>query len=71
MDLYNSILELDNVQKYPFNLNSNLKENIIFTHNEIEIEYLKDYNIYINKKIKGSYEKKNIINVYIYALDNE
>ena len=71
MDYYNILLELDNIPKYPYNLNSNIKENVIFTHNEIELEYLKDYNIYVDKKIKGSYDKKNIINVYVYALEND
>ena len=70
MDNDNKILEFENITKYPFNLNIDLAKNIIFTKNEIELEYIKDYNIYIDKKNKkGSNEFKNNIKIYSYTSD--
>jgi hypothetical protein len=70
MDNYNKILEFENITKFPFNLNTDLSKNIIFTKNEIELEYIKDYNIYIDKKNKkGSNEFKNNIKIYSYTSD--
>ena len=43
MDYYNKILEYENINKFPFNLNLDLTKNIIFTKNEIELEYIKEY----------------------------
>lgn len=63
MENYNKILEYENKSKYPYNLNINLEKNIIFTKKEIEIEYIKDYNIYQEKNKIGSNE---ISKIYIY-----
>jgi hypothetical protein len=68
MDSYNKILEYENINKFPFNLNLDLTKNIIFTKNEIELEYIKDYNIYKDQKNKkGSNEIKNNIHIYSYT----
>jgi len=68
MDIYNKLLEYENKTKYPYNLNINLQKNIIFTKKEIEIEYIKEYNIYQEKNKHGSNEISNIksYNIYIY-----
>lgn len=42
---YNKIINLDNNSSYPFNLVSNLKDNIIETKKEIELEYVKEFKI--------------------------
>lgn len=64
MDNYNKLLEFDNNTKYPYNLNKNLEKNIIFTKKEIELEYIKEYNIFQEKNKIGSNESTN--NIYIY-----
>ncbi len=52
------------INNYPFNLNSKLKDNIIETKKEIELEYIKNYYKDSNQKniIKGSNEVK----IFIY-----
>lgn len=68
MDYYNKILEYENITKFPFNLNLDLTKNIVFTKNEIELEYIKEYNIYKDQKNKkGSNEIKNNIHIYSYT----
>lgn len=66
--LYNKILKNYNNTHYPFNIIENIKDNVISTRNEIELEYSKDLNIYKNKnqknKIVGNSEKN--INIYLY-----
>ena len=64
LDLLNS---LENINSYPYNLNDKLYDNIIETKKEIELEYIKNYNIPIfqekdKKNIKGSYENT----IYIF-----
>jgi NAD(P)H-hydrate repair Nnr-like enzyme with NAD(P)H-hydrate dehydratase domain len=65
IDLYNLILDNDKIniisKKYPYNLNN--KDNIIFTKNELELEYIKDYYQDKQKNKSGSSEKSFI---YIY-----
>ncbi len=58
------ILSIDNINKYPYNLNLKLKDNIIQTKKEIELEYIKNFYIDSNQKniIKGSNEVK----IFIY-----
>jgi hypothetical protein len=64
--LYNKILKNYNNTHYPFNLIENIKDNVISTRNEIELEYSKDLNIYKDKynNIIGKSEKK--IHIYMY-----
>lgn len=65
--LYNKILKNYNNTQYPFNLIENIKDNVINTRNEIELEYSKDLNIYKNKENTnkiGKSEKK--ICIYMY-----
>ena len=47
---YNKIISLDNKSNYPFNLLSNLKDNIIETKKEIELEYVKGFKIFKDTK---------------------
>jgi hypothetical protein len=47
---YNKIISLDNKSDYPFNLMLNLKDNIIETKKEIELEYVKEFKILKDKK---------------------
>jgi hypothetical protein len=42
---YNKIISLDSKSDYPFNLILNLKDNIIETKKEIELEYVKEFKI--------------------------
>jgi hypothetical protein len=69
--LYNTILKNYNNTHYPFNLIENIKDNVISTRNEIELEYSKDLNVY--KDNNKNKEKNNIIgksekkiHIYIY-----
>jgi hypothetical protein len=73
--LYNKILKNYNNTHYPFNLIENIKDNVISTRNEIELEYSKDLNVYKdnNKNKEKNKEKNNIIgksekkiHIYIY-----
>lgn len=65
---YNKLLKVYTNDNYPFNLIKNLKDNIISTKNEIELEYKKDLNTFTDIKkneIKdGGVEKK--IKIYVY-----
>ncbi len=65
INLYNQILSMDKInlstKKYPYNLNN--KYNIIFTKNEIELEYIKDFKIYKEKNKEGSNDN---VFTYIY-----
>lgn len=67
--LYNKILKNYNNTYYPFNLIENIKDNVINTRNEIELEYSKDLNIYtdtsIHSKNKIGKSEKNI-KIYMY-----
>ncbi len=67
---YNKIISLDNKSDYPFNLVSNLKDNIIETKKEIELEYIKGFKIFKDTKtkkntIKGSNDIKEA-GIFIY-----
>lgn len=68
MTYYNKLLEIYSDKKYPFNLINNLKDNIVSTKNEIELEYIKDLNSFVDTKQKdfktGGVEKK--IKIYVY-----
>jgi hypothetical protein len=66
MEYYNKLLEYENNTKYPYNLNKNLESNVIFTKKEIELEYIKEYNIYKEKNKNGSNELE-VINAKIYV----
>lgn len=58
----NKFLTLENINNYPYNLNSKLKDNIILTKKEIELEYKKNYMIFKNNNnIKGSNHNYNIV----------
>jgi len=65
---YNKIINLDNKSEYPFNLILNLKDNIIETKKEIELEYVKEFKILKDKKQikKGGIIKEAGIFVYEY-----
>ncbi len=65
----NKFLSLRHINKYPFNLNSKLKDNIIETKKEIELEYKKDYTnsiIYNIKDDKNIKKGKGNVTIYIY-----
>jgi GR25 family glycosyltransferase involved in LPS biosynthesis len=57
MVLYNTFLKIYKNTNYPFNLTDNLKDNIINTRNEIELEYSKDLNVFVDKNIKPTDKK--------------
>lgn len=64
---YDLLTSIENLNNYPFNLNDKLKDNIIETKNEIELEYIHNFLIpesvnNTTKKIKGSYENT----IYIF-----
>lgn len=54
IDKLNSITNINN---YPFNLNSKLKDNIIQTKKEIELEYIKNY-IFKDSQNQKKYNKR-------------
>lgn len=62
--LYNKLLKINYTPlKYPFNLN--IDDNIEFTKNELQLHYIKKYNICIDhdkyKKKIGKNEKSKIV----------
>ena len=63
-------LSLKHINKYPYNLNSKLRDNIIETKNEIELEYIQDYNnpanILYNVNDKKGKKGKGNITIYIF-----
>ena len=69
---YNKLLEIYKDTRYPFNLIQNLKNNIINTKNEIELEYVKDLNTFkdtktiTNDKLKSGGNQTKKIYVYEY-----
>lgn len=67
MDLlnYNKILSINNILKYPYNLN--IKDNILETKKEIELEYIKDFKILKKKKNYSNRKGKNELKyIFIY-----
>jgi len=65
---YNKIISLDNKSDYPFNLVSNLKDNIIETKKEVELEYVKGFKVLKDQKQvkKGGDIKEAGIFIYEY-----
>lgn len=65
LDLFKS---LNYVNKYPFNLNNKLQDNIIETKNQIELEYRKDYNnaILYNSNDTKNKKGKGELTIYIF-----
>lgn len=70
-NLYSILLKSYNKSNYPFNLIDNIKDNVINTRNEIELEYSKDLKIFqeknknlTNRNVTGKNESK--ISVYLY-----
>lgn len=67
INLYNLLLSNDNInlstKKYPYILNNS--NNIIFTKNEIELEYIKDFKIYKEKEKNKNGSNENVL-IYIY-----
>ncbi len=59
---YNKILKIDSKSEYPFNLISNLKDNIIETKKEIELEYIKGFKVVV----KGGNDKTKQAGIFIY-----
>jgi hypothetical protein len=59
------LLSLKNINKYPYNLNIKLKDNIIETKKEIELEYIKNY-ILTDSEQKNNIKGANEINVLIF-----
>lgn len=64
MNKYNKILTVNNKFNYPFNLISNLKQNIIETKKEVELEYVKDFILLPLDKKGGSINKDIVIYFY-------
>jgi hypothetical protein len=64
---YNKIISLDNKSDYPFNLMLNLKDNVIETKKEIELEYVKEFKILKDKKqIKKGGDIVKEAGIFIY-----
>lgn len=63
IDKLNSITNINN---YPFNLNSKLKDNIIQTKKEIELEYIKNYIFKDSKNQKNIIKGSNEVKIFIY-----
>ena len=58
------ILSINNINKYPYNLNIKLKDNIIETKKEIELEYIKNY--YKDSTQKNIIKGSNEVKIFIY-----
>ncbi len=65
ISLYDKILSVNSKSKYPFNLISNLKDNVIETKKEIELEYVKNFVL----KPAGVKEGKGYTDILIYMYD--
>lgn len=63
IDKLNSITNINN---YPFNLNSKLKDNIIQTKKEIELEYIKNYIFKDSQNQKNIIKGSNEVKIFIY-----
>lgn len=63
--LYNKLLKKFN-NNYPFNLIDNIKDNVIITRNELELEYSKDLDVYKEKNINVIGKNEIKINVYLF-----
>lgn len=63
--LYNKLLKKFN-NNYPFNLIDNIKDNVILTRNELELEYSKDLDVYKEKNINVIGKNEIKINVYLF-----
>ena len=64
---YNKIISLDNKSDYLFNLMLNLKDNVIETKKEIELEYVKEFKILKDKKqIKKGGDIVKEAGIFIY-----
>ena len=63
IDKLNSITNINN---YPFNLNSKLKDNIIQTKKEIELEYIKNYIFKDSLNQKNIIKGSNEVKIFIY-----
>ena len=65
LDKYNIFLSIQNKSNYPFNLIDNLKDNIIETKKEIELEYYKDFILKESSDIKKGSDEHEIL-IYLY-----
>jgi hypothetical protein len=64
---YNKIISLDSKSDYPYNLISNLKDNIIETKKERELEYIKEFKILKDKnQIKKGGNEIVKADIFIY-----
>lgn len=63
IDKLNSITNINN---YPFNLNNKLKDNIIQTKKEIELEYIKNYIFKDSQNQKNIIKGSNEVKIFIY-----
>ena len=63
LDKFNSI---NNINNYPFNLNAKLKDNIIQTKKEIELEYIKNYIFKDSQNKKNIIKGSNEVQIFIY-----
>jgi hypothetical protein len=64
-DIYNKLLTIKNkdvITNYPFNILNN--DNVIFTKNQVELNYIKNYNNCPDLKKKGGKEQKKCIYFY-------
>lgn len=61
-------LSLRYLNKYPYNLNSKLKDNIIETKRQIELEYKKDYENMVLYDVNDKKNKtgKGNLTIFIY-----
>ncbi len=65
-DFENIVYKTNKYDEYPFNLISNLKDNIIKTKKEIELQYVNDYLYVKNSNKKGRQEDNYIAEIIIY-----
>lgn len=65
IDKYNLYLGIQNKSNYPFNLINNLKDNIIETKKEIELEYYKDFILRESSTVKKGAVEHDIL-IYLY-----
>lgn len=68
---YNKLVSLNNKSEYPFNLISNLKNNIIETKKEIELEYVKGFKVLKaiqDNKVGGEIKEAGIL-IYEYTYE--
>jgi hypothetical protein len=65
IQIYDKLNSIYHINNYPYNLNSKLKDNIIDTKKEIELEYIKNF-IFVENNNKKNIKGASEVNILIF-----